>query len=184
MLPSGERDAWQDDGMEHVLAQVNIGRLRAPLDRPVLAGFMAALDPVNALADAAPGFVWRLQTEDGNATAVRAFEWDQAGSAGVIMNMSVWESVEALAAFVYSDGHRQVLRRRREWFERMEVAYTALWWVPRGHTPTTGEAEDRIRHLRLHGPTPEAFTLRSHFPPPGSAAPGPQPGRAEWMCPA
>src|SRR5438046_5577065 len=97
--------------------------MREPLDSPLLAGFMAALDPVNALADAAPGFVWRLQTEDGNATAVQAFEWDQAGSAGVIMNMSVWESVEARAAFVYSEQHRQVLRRRREWFERMEEAY-------------------------------------------------------------
>jgi Domain of unknown function (DUF3291) len=170
--------------MDFVLAQVNIGRLRAPLDSPVLAGFMAALDPVNAVADAAPGFVWRLQTEDGNATAVRAFEWDQAGSAGVIMNMSVWESVEALAAFVYSPRHREILRRRREWFERMEVAYTALWWIPRGHVPTTGEAEDKIRWLRSHGPTPQAFTLRTHFPPPGSADSTPRPGREEWMCPA
>jgi len=153
--------------MEFVLAQVNIGRLRAPLDSPQLAGFMAALDPVNALAELAPGFVWRLQTEDGNATAVRAFEWDQAGSAGVILNMSVWESVEALAAFVYSEQHRQVLRRRREWFERMEEAYLALWWIPRGQVPATGDAEDRIRHLRAHGPTARAFTLRVHFPPPG-----------------
>ena len=96
-----------------------------------------------------------------------AFEWDQAGSAGVIMNMSVWESVEALAAFVYSRQHRQVLRRRREWFERMEEAYLALWWIPRGQVPTTGNAEDRIRHLRAHGPTAHAFTLRVHFPPPG-----------------
>jgi uncharacterized protein DUF3291 len=170
--------------MDFVLAQVNIGRLRAPLDSPQLAGFMAALDPVNAVADAAPGFVWRLQTEDGNATAVRAFEWDQAGSAGVIMNMSVWESVEALAAFVYSERHRQVLRRRREWFERMEEAYLALWWVPRGYVPTTDEAEDRIRHLRAHGPTPHAFTLRVHFPPPGAGERAPRPGREEWMCPA
>ena len=170
--------------MEFVLAQVNIGRLRAPLDSPQLAGFMAALDPVNALADSAPGFVWRLQTEDGNATAVRAFGWDQAGSAGVILNMSVWESVEALAAFVYSEGHRQVLRSRREWFERMEEAYLALWWIPRGHVPTTGDAEDRIRHLRAHGPTPYAFTLRVHFPPPGKGGLAPRPGRADWMCPA
>jgi heme-degrading monooxygenase HmoA len=170
--------------MEFVLAQVNIGRLRAPLDSPQLAGFMAALDPVNALADAAPGFVWRLQTEDGNATAVRAFEWDQAGSEGVIMNMSVWESVEALAAFVYSERHRQVLRRRREWFERMEEAYLALWWIPRGQVPTTQDAEDRIRHLRAHGPTVNAFTLRVHFPPPGNGESSPQPGRADWMCPA
>ena len=170
--------------MDFQLAQVNIGRLRAPLDSAQLAGFVAALDPVNALADAAPGFVWRLQTEDGNATAVRAFEWDQGGSAGVLLNMSVWESVEALAAFVYSDGHKQVLRRRREWFEPMTQAYTALWWVPRGHVPTTGDAEDRIRHLRAHGPTPRAFTLRTHFPPPGEGERAPRPGRADWMCPA
>jgi hypothetical protein len=170
--------------MEFELAQVNIGRLRAPLDSPQLASFMVALDPVDAAADAAPGFVWRLQTEDGNATAVRAFEWDQAGSAGVILNMSVWESVEALAAFVYSQQHRQVLRRRREWFEQMAEAYLALWWVPRGHVPTPGDAEDRIRHLRAHGPTPQAFTLRVHFPPPGEGECAPQPGRADWMCPA
>ena len=170
--------------MGYVLAQVNIGRLRAPLDSPQLDSFIAALDPVNAAADTAAGFVWRLQTEDGNATAVRAFEWDQAGSAGVILNMSVWESVEALAAFVYSRQHRQVLRRRREWFEQMAEAYLALWWVPRGHVPTPGEAEDRIRHLRAHGPTPHAFTLRVHFPPPGEGECAPRPGRADWMCPA
>ena len=168
----------------YVLAQVNIGRLRAPLDSPQLASFMAALDPVNAAADTAAGFVWRLQTEDGNATAVRAFEWDQAGSAGVILNMSVWESVEALAAFVYSRQHRQVLRRRREWFEQMAEAYLALWWVPRGHVPTPGEAEDRIRHLRANGPTPHAFTLRVHFSPPGEGECAPRPGQADWMCPA
>src|SRR6266487_3939413 len=121
------RGGWHHDGVDYLLAQVNIARMREPLDSPQLAGFMAALDPVNAVADAAPGFVWRLQTEDGNATAVRAFEWDVAGSAGVIMNMSVWESVEALAAFVYSDTHRSVLRRRREWFQPMAEAYTAMW---------------------------------------------------------
>src|SRR5271170_4480432 len=112
--------------MSHVLAQINVARLRAPLESPLLADFVAALDPVNAAADAAPGFIWRLQTEDGNATAVHAFQWDQAGSAGVLVNMSVWESVEALAAYVYSDIHRQVLRRRRQWFERMAEAYVAL----------------------------------------------------------
>jgi Domain of unknown function (DUF3291) len=170
--------------VRYVLAQVNIGRLQAPLDSPRLAGFMAALDPVNAVADAAPGFVWRLQTEDGNATAVRAFEWDVAGSAGVIMNMSVWESVEALAAFVYSDIHRSVLRRRREWFRPMAEAYTAMWWIPGGTVPTTDDAEDRVRHLRAHGPTAYAFTLRQHFPPPGSADGAAGEGRPEWLCPA
>jgi hypothetical protein len=170
--------------VSYVVAQVNIGRLLAPVDSPQLADFMAALDPVNALADAAPGFIWRLQTEDGNATAVQAFEWDAGDSAGVIMNMSVWESVDDLGAFIYSEPHRQVMRRRREWFQRMAVAYTALWWIPRGTVPTTGDAEERVCHLRLHGPTPQAFTLRTHFPPPGAADGAPRPGREEWMCPA
>lgn len=167
-----------------VLAQVNVARLRAPLDSPVLAGFVAALDPVNAAAEAAPGFIWRLQTEDGNSTAIRAFEWDAGTSAGVIVNMSVWESVEALATFVYSAEHRPVLRRRREWFEQMPVAYTALWWIPDGTVPSTDDAEERVRHLRLHGPTPHAFSLRVHFPPPEAVDAGPRPGREEWMCPA
>jgi len=170
--------------MSYVLAQVNIGRLLAPVDSRVLAGFMAALDPVNAVADAAPGFVWRLQTEEGNATAVQAFEWDAGDSAGVIMNMSVWASVEALAAFVYSAEHRAVLRHRREWFEPMTQAYTALWWIPAGTVPTDADAEAKVRYLRAHGPTPPAFTLRVHFPPPDDAVTGPRPGRSEWMCPA
>ena len=175
--------------MDYLLAQVNIARMREPLDSPRLADFVAALDPVNAVADAAPGFVWRLQTEDGNATAVHAFEWDRAGSAGVLVNMSVWDSVEALAAYVYSDAHRQVLRRRRAWFDRMAEAQTALWWIPRGHTPTTGEAEERVIHLREFGPTAYAFTLKEHFPPPdtpvrpgpGSAARRSGPARSELL---
>jgi len=168
--------------VDYVLAQVNIARLRAPLDSPQLTGFVAALDPVNAAADAAPGFVWRLQTEDGNATAVRAFEWDEAGSAGVIVNLSVWASPEALAAFVYSDVHRRVLTRRREWFERMTEAYTALWWIPRGTVPGTADAEDRVRRLRARGPTAAAFTLRVLFPPPGSDD-MPGAGHEDWTCP-
>jgi len=170
--------------MSYLLAQVNIGRLRAPVESPVLADFVAALDPVNAAADAAPGFVWRLQTEDGNATAVRAFEWDAGDSAGVIINMSVWESVDALANFVYSPGHKRVLRRRREWFEQMSEAYTALWWIPAGTTPTVAQAEHKVRHLRAHGPTPLAFTLRLHYPPPGEADAEPRAGRDDWLCPA
>jgi hypothetical protein len=170
--------------VDYVLAQVNVGRLVAPLDSPQLAGFVAGLDPVNAVADAAPGFVWRLQTEDGNATAIRAFERDAEGAdGGILINMSVWESVEALAAFVYGEAHLAVLRRRREWFERMTDAYTALWWVPRGHIPTVREAEDRVKRLRAHGPGPEAFTLRVHFPPPdrGDAAAIEAPD--DWACP-
>ena len=179
-----DRGGWHHGGVDYLLAQVNIGRMREPLDSPLLADFVAALDPVNAAAEAAPGFVWRLQTEDGNATAVRAFEWDRSGSAGVLVNMSVWESVEALAAYVYSDTHRQVLRRRRRWFERMAEAQTALWWIPRGHTPTTDEAEDRVIHLREFGPTLYAFTLKEHFPPPDGTGSDPIRSPEEWTCPA
>ncbi len=152
--------------MTFELAQVNIARLIAPLDDPRLADFVAALDPVNELADRAPGFIWRLQTDEGNATSIRAFEWDAGASAGVITNLSVWTDADSLAGFVHSEGHRRVLRRRREWFERLPEAWTALWWVPTGQRPTTADAEWRIRHLRAHGPTPEAFTLQDRFPAP------------------
>jgi hypothetical protein len=160
-----------NEATDYVLAQVNIGRLVAPLDSEQLAGFVASLDRVNAVADTAPGFIWRLQTEEGNATSVRVFEDDAEGAdGGILVNMSVWESVEALGTYVYGDAHLGVLRRRREWFEKMADAYAALWWIERHHIPTTAEAEDRLRHLRKHGPTPYAFTLRAHFPPPGSGA--------------
>jgi hypothetical protein len=187
-----------NEATDYVLAQVNIGRLAAPLDSEQLAGFAAALDPVNAVADAAPGFIWRLQTEEGNATSLRVFERDAEGAdGGILVNMSVWESVEALGAYVYGEAHLGVLRRRREWFEKMTEAFAALWWIERGHIPTTGEAENRLRHLRMHGPTPYAFTLRTYFPPPGSggtASAAPAPGGSaagavplqspeDWACP-
>ena len=169
--------------MDYVVAQVNIGRLVAPLDSPQLADFVAELDPVNAVADGAPGFVWRLQTEDGNSTALRVFEHDAEGAdGGILINMSVWETVEFLAAYVYGPEHLAVLRRRREWFERLRDAYTALWWVPRGHVPAITEAEDRVKHLRAHGPTPHAFTFKVHFPPPGSNAPEPRHSPEDWAC--
>jgi Domain of unknown function (DUF3291) len=160
------------------LAQLNIGRLQAPLDAPESTGFVAALEPVNALADAAPGFVWRLQTEDGDATAIRAFPDDL-----VIVNMSVWASLEALADFVYQSDHRQIMARRREWFERLAEAYLVLWWVPEGHRPTVDEAKQRLARLRAEGPGPEAFTFRQPHPPPGVDASA---GGADerWACPA
>jgi hypothetical protein len=174
-----------DRRVDYVLAQVNIGRLTAPLDSRRLAGFVAALDSVNAVADAAPGFVWRLQTEDGNATAIRAFEQDAEGAdGGILINMSVWESVEALGAYVYGPAHIAVLRRRRQWFEPMKEAYTALWWIPRSHIPTVHEAEERVNHLRAQGPTPHAFTLRVHFPSPDSDDTDMLVSPEDWTCPA
>lgn len=141
------------------IAQVNIGLPLAPPDNPLLADFMAALDPINALADGSPGFVWRLQTEDGDATSIRAFDDDR-----LLINMSVWESIDVLADFVYHSGHVAVMRRRQEWFERIRH-YMALWWVPAGHIPSTAEARERLVHLEEHGPTPYAFTFKARFLP-------------------
>jgi hypothetical protein len=146
------------DATDFHIAQLNIGRAKAPVDSPLLAEFMAALDPINALADGAPGFVWRLQTEDGNATSIRAFEDER-----MILNMSVWESVEDLVQFVYRSEHVDVMRRRREWFERIDM-YMVLWWVPAGKIPSVAEALERLEYLRERGPTPYAFTFKARFP--------------------
>lgn len=123
---------------------------------------MAALDPINELADRSSGFVWRLQTAEGNATSIHSFE-DEL----IISNMSVWESIEALRAFVYTSAHTGVMRRRREWFEQYVTSYMALWWVPAGHRPTIEEAKERLALLDRDGPTAAAFTFRVSFEPDG-----------------
>jgi hypothetical protein len=171
--------------VEFQIAQVNMGRLAAPQDSAQLAGFLAVLDPVNAAADAAPGFVWRLQTDEGNATAIVAFEWDRGDSHGVLVNMSVWNSIEELASFVYGEFHRAVLLQRRRWFQTVAEATTCLWWVPAGHRPSTDEAEARLVLLRDRGPTPSAFTFRRAFGPPGDDQPLERRSeRPDWHCPA
>ena len=147
------------------LAQVNISRLKAPLDSPQLKDFVDALDPVNAVADDADGFVWRLQSDSGNATDTSVF-----GDDWLIINLSVWRDTNALTAFMYQGQHRELLTRRNEWFERIQEAMTALWWVPAGHRPTVAEAEERLLRLREQGATAYAFTLRTSFPA-GEAAP-------------
>ncbi|WP_462188297.1 MULTISPECIES: DUF3291 domain-containing protein [unclassified Frankia] len=169
------------------LAQVNIARLLAPPGSSALTDFVAGLTPTNTLGDGQPGFVWRLRAEDGD-TVVRTFVWEGDGDHAIIVNLTVWESVEALANFVFRSGHGAFLRRRREWFHPTQRTTNALWWVPAGHRPGTDEAEDRVRHLRAHGPTATAFTFRLTFPPPDrriSLVPGSgpentaeQPGRA------
>ncbi|SMC29038.1 protein of unknown function [Andreprevotia lacus DSM 23236] len=142
------------------LAQVNIATLKAPLDSPELADFVANLDRINALAEASPGFVWRLQDEEGDATALRPFGPE------VLVNMSVWRDVVALSDYVFRSAHTEVLKRRREWFERMDTAYTVLWWVPAGHRPTVVEAAARLAHLQAHGPSGHAFVFSKPFAPP------------------
>ena len=142
------------------LAQANIGRFRAPLEDPVMEGFRSQLDSLNALADQSPGFVWRLQTEDGNATAIRPFA-DQR----MAINMSVWESLETLQQYVYRSGHVGPLRDRKQWFEPIEGPILVLWWIPAGHIPTVEEAKERLQILKERGPSPDAFTFRHPFPP-------------------
>jgi hypothetical protein len=140
------------------IAQVNVARALEPLDSPLLRDFVAALAPVNALADAAPGFVWRLQTEDGDATAVRV-DADPC----VIVNLSVWQSLEALWAFVYGSAHVGVMQRRRTWFERPVESHVALWWVPARMPPAVDEAMARLAQHRLTGPTAQAFDFKHPF---------------------
>jgi len=159
------------------LAQVNVARLREPLTSPLLADFVAALEPINALADRSPGFVWRLQTEAGDATDVRLFDDDL-----LLVNMSTWASLAALADYVYHSEHTAVMRRRRTWFAPIAGVYVALWWVAAGHRPTPAEAATRLRLLEARGPSPDAFTFRAPFPPPGSSAP--LPAREGDLCPA
>lgn len=126
-----------------------------------MAEFVARLDDVNALAESSPGFVWRLKTEDGDATAIRPYDDDR-----IIVNMSVWTSPAALHDYVYRSAHVDVMRRRREWFSRMTESFMVLWWVPEGHQPTVAEAVERLDWLRAHGASPRAFTFREQFAPP------------------
>ncbi|WP_374653935.1 DUF3291 domain-containing protein [Phenylobacterium sp.] len=150
------------------LAQINVGKLKAPIDAPETADFKNNLDRVNTLAEASPGFVWRLTGEGNDATDLVAFD-----DPLIITNMSVWESPAALGAFVYRSGHVEIMRRRAEWFEPMDV-FMALWWVPAGHEPTVAEAVGRLALLRRKGPGPQAFTFRELYPAPDAqAAPPP-----------
>lgn len=141
------------------LAQLNVAVMKESLDSPLLADFVADLDRINALAEAAPGFVWRLKTEDGNATALRPLGDD------TLVNMSVWRDAESLRDYVYHSAHAEVMRRRKEWFHRSRAAYQVLWWVRDGQRPTVAEGIARLDHLREHGPTMRAFSFRQIFPP-------------------
>ncbi|HTS74586.1 MAG TPA: DUF3291 domain-containing protein [Bryobacteraceae bacterium] len=145
------------------LAQLNVGRILHPLDHPAIRPFMDALDHINRLADNAPGFVWRLQTESGNATDVK-HPW--SADPFFLVNMSVWTTPQALRDFIYRSEHREYLARRGEFFEKMAQAHYVLWWIPAGHIPTLEEAAGRLEHYQRNGPTPYAFWFGNLFPAP------------------
>ena len=141
------------------LAQANVARMRGPLEDDVMAGFAARLEPLNALADESPGFVWRYQTDAGDATEVRVFN-DEL----ILFNMSVWESIEALENFVYRSNHIEALQKKAEWFERANRASLALWWIEAGHLPSVEEAKERFDILWSDGPNAEVLTFKDRFP--------------------
>jgi len=139
------------------LAQLNIAMLREPLESPGMADFVANLERINALAEATPGYLWRLQDEAGDATAIRPF------GADVLVNLSLWRDVQSLSDYVYKSAHSEMLKRRREWFDKAEQAHMVLWWVPAGHRPGVEEAAERLAHLRAHCPRAHAFGFRQAF---------------------
>ncbi|SDK65406.1 DUF3291 domain-containing protein [Nonomuraea jiangxiensis] len=141
------------------LAELNIAHLRAPIDSPELADFVADLEPVNAIADAAPGFVWRLKESETDPTATVVHDYGDH----LLLNFSVWESLESLWNYVYRSGHLASLRRRREWFLRMAEPYMVMWWIPEGHIPSLAEGMERLERLRTQGPSPEAFTFKDSY---------------------
>jgi hypothetical protein len=145
------------------LAQTNIGRTRYPIDDLRMGGFAGRLAEINELAERSPGFVWRLQDDSGNATHLEV-----TADPRVIINLSVWRSVEELRQFAYRSAHVEPFRLRLHWFERWDGPNLACWWVPAGHRPTIAEALARLAIVTRHGATPEAFTLRQPFPPPAT----------------
>jgi hypothetical protein len=144
--------------MSYHLAQINIGTVKGPMDSEVMYGFASRLDEINAIADGAPGFVWRLQTPEGNATAIHVFEDER-----LLINMSVWEDIESLHQFTYYSKHVELYRQRADWFDKMSIPIMVLWWVPAGHIPSPDEAKEKLIHLEQHGPTPLAFTFKQRF---------------------
>lgn len=150
--------------MQYHLAQINIAKFRVPMEDPVNRDFVANLQHVNAIAEQQPGFVWRLIGDGGDATDIQAYD-----DPDIIVNMSLWTDIESLAAFVYRNpAHLEIMRRRREWFERLEI-HQALWWVPAGHRPDAAEGRWRLEHLERHGPTARAFTFRQPYGVPAGA---------------
>jgi hypothetical protein len=149
------------------IAQLNVGKTHYPVEHPKMVGFTGRLAEINALAERTPGYVWRLQGDSGDATGIHVFD-----DPLIIVNLTVWESIEELYEFSYHTDHAEVFRLRRAWFEPWPGPHLVLWWLPAGSTPTLAEALARLERLAAEGPSPEAFTLRVRFPPPAEAGAG------------
>jgi Domain of unknown function (DUF3291) len=145
------------------LAQLNVAVMKSALDSPPMADFAGNLERINRLAEHSPGYLWRLESDAGDATAFRPM------GEHVLVNLSVWQDIESLSNYVYRSQHVEIMRRRREWFDRMSAAYLVLWWVPAGHRPTVEEAVERLEALRANGPSPSAFTFGHAYGPPDPA---------------
>lgn len=143
---------------KYQLAQINIAHSRGVRDDPVMKGFMDRLDEINAIADSSPGFVWRLQTEEGDATAIQAFD-----DPLLLVNVSVWQDIESLKRFVYKSLHVDLIQDRDAWFTKMQESHQALWWVPEGHLPSVEEAREKLEYLQANGPSETAFTFSKPF---------------------
>lgn len=140
------------------LAQVNIAKMLAPIDDPIMADFVNNLDRINAIADRSEGFIWRLKGDENNATAIKAFEDDT-----LIINMSVWADIDALFQFTYKSNHIEVFKRKKEWFSKLKDMHMAFWYVDEGHLPTPEEARERLDYINQNGATPYAFTFKRQF---------------------
>jgi hypothetical protein len=146
---------------DYHLAQINIARMLAPIDDPIMADFVAQLPPINALAEQSPGFVWRLQSDNGDATSINVYDDDM-----IIINLTVWENVDFLREYVYKSAHHGILRERKRWFEKFDGPYYALWWLPAGDLPDPQEGKERLEYLQVHGESSYAFSFKKAFPKP------------------
>ena len=149
--------------MKYHIAQFNVAKMIASFDDLVMQDFVDGLEPINTMADNSPGFIWRLQDDSGDATSIQAFEDER-----ILVNMSVWESLDALKGFVYRSAHLDFLRNKKVWFQPLTGSNLVLWWVQEGHIPTVAEGKRRLEILASRGPSQEAFTFSTSFPAPRS----------------
>jgi hypothetical protein len=147
--------------MKYHIAQINIAQLKAPLEDPAMSEFMDSLEEINAVAEESPGFVWRFQTDRGNATDLRLYDDDR-----ILFNLSVWESVQELKTYVYKSAHGDVMGKRQQWFEKLGRISFGLWWVEAGHIPSVDEAKQRLEYLNSNGVSAWAFDFKHSFPAP------------------